>query len=331
MTTLVGKGCSQRPTGSLEPVALSGPTMGTRWSVKVSQLPAGITADELQAEIETRLERINDLMSTYRADSELSRFNRAAADEWFNLSPETATVIKAAIELGTRSNGAFDVTVGPLVNLWGFGPTKIDSAPDDEAVDRTRQAVGLDKLELRADPPAVRKQVAGLEVDLSAIAKGYGVDEVGRLLEAHQVGNYLVEIGGEVRARGKRPDGSSWRIGIEAPVEGRRELALAVALDDAAMATSGDYRNFREQIGRRWSHTLDPRTARPVEHTLTSVSVVTPECMEADGLATLLMVLGPAEGYDWAVDQQLAALLMVREGDKLVERPTPAFRRLLDE
>ncbi|MBA3314969.1 MAG: FAD:protein FMN transferase [Planctomycetaceae bacterium] len=301
--------------------------MGTTYAIKLTEVPAGETGKGLKRAVDDALERINAQMSTYRSDSELSRFNASDSTEWFPVSAATATVVAEAQRVSRESGGAFDATVMPLVNLWSFGPeARPDAVPSDADLAERRAHVGHEKLEVRLDPPALKKSDPRVSVDLSAIAKGYGVDVVAELLDERGVTAYMVEIGGEVRTKGpKNDDGALWQIGIERPVAGKRAVEKIVALDDDSMATSGDYRNYFEAGGKRYSHTLDPRSGRPIEHTLVSASVLAPTCMTADAYATTVMVLGPAEGYDWLVERDIAALLIVKVGERFVEKPTPAF------
>lgn len=301
--------------------------MGTSYTIRVVVGDAPFDREDLEQAITERLERINDLMSTWRPESELSRFNRHQGTDWFPVSAETAEVVAAGIRIGRMTDGAFDITVGPLVRLWQFGPDPHPALPTPEELDATRTRVGREHLDVRLNPPALRKLRQDVEVDLSGIAKGYGVDAVARLLDERGLAAYLVEIGGEVRTRGAKPDGGGWIVGIEAPTPGRRSVRRTLELRGASLATSGDYRSFRDAEGRRWSHTIDPRTGRPIEHQLASVSVVAESCMESDALATALMVLGPDGAYDWARDNHVAALLVVRDGGGLVDRPTPEFAR----
>lgn len=315
-----------------EPLEITGRTMGTTYSVKLAGLPAGLTPAALQAGIEARLERVNAVMSTYRADSDLSRFNASRSTAWFPTSAELVDLVTRARAISAMSQGAFDVTVGPLVNLWGFGPdAQAFAPPDARAIEEALRRVGYEKLAVRAAPPALRKARPDLYVDLSAIAKGDGVDKVAELLDQRGVGAYLVEIGGELRAKGVKPDGRPWRVAIERPDAATRAVYRVVPLRDAAMATSGDYRNFYEHEGRLYSHTIDPATGRPVDHRLASVTVVTPDCATADGLATALMVLGPERGYGLAESRDIAALLVSRVDGGYAHRSTPAFDRLLAE
>jgi thiamine biosynthesis lipoprotein len=312
-----------------ELITLTGKSMGTTYSVKLSALPEGVTQATLQAEIDRCLDTINRHMSTWIEDSEISRFNRYRDTDWFPVSSETAFVVKSAIEVSQQTEGAFDVTVGPLVNLWGFGPDPAGHAlPEPARIEAAHARVGYRFLEARDDPPALRKSRADVSVDLSAIAKGFGVDQVAAVLEKRSITNFMVEIGGEIRAEGVKPDGTPWRIGIETPTPFSRGIQRAVALTGQSMATSGDYRNFVVIDGKRYSHTIDPKTGWPVDHQLTSVSVIAENCMLADAYATAIVVLGPDEGYHWAEQKGLAALLIVRDGERFLEKPTRGFEEM---
>jgi len=319
-------GCAER---TRDPLRLEGRTMGTWYSVRLASPPAGLDLRRLHADIEARLDRVNGWMSTYRRDSEISRFNRHAGTDWFPVSAATARVVETALTVSALSDGAFDVTVAPLVNLWSFGPeTREPRVPSEEEIARRRARVGYERIEVRDDRRALRKKRPDVTIDLSAIAKGFGVDQVAELLEEAGIVHYLVEIGGEVRARGVKSDGTAWKIGVEKPLPGRREVQRVLAIGDRAVATSGDYRNFFEADGKRYGHTIDPRTGRPVEHALGSVTVVDDTCMAADAWATALMVLGPAKGHDLAVDRGLAAMFQIRSERGLEIRETPAFAAL---
>ena len=293
-------------------VQISGPTMGTVYHIKV------VGAREttlLQGQVDKRLNEINALMSTYVADSEVSRFNRSPAGHWFPVSRETLDVVDLAKGISQDTGGAFDITVGPLVRLWNFGAQAkpgMFSPPNEDDIQETLKLVGHRKLKTRQDPPALRKSVRGLQIDLSAIAKGYAVDQIAELLLARNNVDFMVEIGGEVRVMGSRPDGNAWRIGVEAPDADARRVQTVLQPRDRALASSGDYRNYHEHYGTRYSHTIDPRTGRPVNHDLAAVSVMSADCTTADALATALLVLGPTEGKAWAEKHQVAALLMSR-------------------
>jgi thiamine biosynthesis lipoprotein len=303
--------------------------MGTTWSVQITHPPADLDQAALYERIGAELAAVNDRMSTYQADSELSRFNAADTTDWFPVSAELTRLVDTAIAVSTLTDGAFDVTVGPLVNLWGFGPeVKADQLPAQAEIDAALARVGWHLLATRADPPALRKAQADLYVDLSAIAKGYGVDRLADLLEDAGITDYLAEIGGELRGRGLNAAGEPWRIAIERPDAARRAVLRVVALTDLGMATSGDYRNFFELGGKRYSHTIDPVTGRPVDHQLASVTVLAERCAEADAWATALLVLGPERGMTLANDRGLVALFVERFGDELRITESTAFAQM---
>ena len=320
-----------RPTPQMQAgPSLTGMTMGTIYSVKLAKLPTGIEVDTLHREIEQRLQQINARMSTYQDDSELTRFNRYQEDDWFEVSSETAGVVNVALEISRLTDGAFDVTVGPLVNLWNFGPdAKQGQKPTAEQVEQERARVGYQQLEVRLSPPALRKKIPDIYVDLSAIAKGYGVDAIAELLADRGIMDFMIEIGGDVRTSGVRHDGQHWRIGIEKPISHLRSVQHVVGLSGQALATSGDYRNVFEYEGRRYSHAIDPSTGYPVQHELASVSVIHYHCMMADAWATALLVVGPDRALQLAQDHSLDVLLILRTDQGFEERMTDGFSRFL--
>jgi thiamine biosynthesis lipoprotein len=304
-----------------EPLVLRGATMGTTYHIKLPA-PASLDTQQLDADIQAVLAEIDHQMSTYRPDSELSRFNAAPAGDWFPVSAAIAAVAAAAQSISEQSGGALDVTVNPLVKLWHFGPSGVSTAgarrrpfqpPADELIGAVRKRVGYRNLEVRLDPPALRKNVDRLEVDLSSIASGYAIDRLALLLDGRGLRDYMIELGGEVRAAGRRPDGKPWRVGIEWPLPGPVEVH-SVPLTNAAIATAGDYHKFFEHAGRRYSHIIDPATGRPIENALASVTVVASSCLAADGWDTPLLVLGPQRGYDCAERHGIAALFISRDG-----------------
>ncbi len=323
LAVVAGAGC-ERTAPRLD--EFSGPIMGTRYSVKVVDVPPDTDVEGLAGEVLATLERINAAMSTYLPESELSRFNTGRSDDWFAVSSETAHVVQAALDLSAATDGAFDPTVGPLVDLWGFGPTLTAGAlPDDAAIAAAQARVGWRHLSVRLDPPALRKALPDLAVDLSAIAKGYAVDEVAALLEGAGVVDYLVDVGGELRVRGHNANDRPWGVAIEQPRPGGRAVQRVVRLSSGAVATSGDYRNYYEIDGRRYSHEIDPATGRPVRHALASVTVLAATAMNADALATAYMVLGPEATLQRADRDGVAALLLVRDGDGFREVESAHF------
>ena len=352
---LILAACGDRSPDTLH---YTGATMGTYYSVKVSRSPQevhdahGIDTERLGRDIEEILEEINALMSTYRQDSELSRFNASRSAGWFPVSRDLHTVVSEALRVGRLTGGAFDITVGPLINLWGFGPPMDDEGdregndkPEDGPIEEEgfmsaitprnmpraadlRDAmtrIGYEKVSTRATPPALRKDDSGVYLDLSAIAKGFAVDKVAEYLERMGIVDYLVDIGGELRGKGRNSTGKPWRVAIEKPMPDQRAIHQVIAVDDRAVATSGDYRNFFEKAGRRYSHTIDPKTGRPVTHALASVTVIDPSAMRADALATAISVLGPQAGYELAEREGIPVRLIIKTETGFTDRGTPAF------
>jgi thiamine biosynthesis lipoprotein len=294
---------------------LAGATMGTGYSVAIADPPAGLDRRALKAAIERDLEAVNEQMSNWRARSEISRFNGGSAPSWAAVSRDTLTVVEQALAVARLSGGAFDPTIGPLVDLWGFGPGAAERRiPADARIEAALQTTGFRHVRTRTSIPAVAKDRPDLEIDLSGVAKGFGVDKLAERLEAEGVAHYLVEIGGELRARGRSARRRPWRIGVEKPVAGRRAIQRIVGLEAGAIATSGNYRNFFDSGETRYSHIIDPRRGEPVRHALASVTVVAPTAMQADALSTALMVLGPEAGFDLAERAGLAALFIVKDG-----------------
>ncbi len=316
------------------PQQFDGHTMGTTYSITVTRLPESVTRGSLQAVIDGVLDEVNRHLSTYDPTSEISAFNASRSTDAIVVSPQLRTVVAMAAEVSDASGGAFDITVGPLVRAWGFGSgqgaasSALDTAP--AALDRARESTGYQKLELPADVHTLRKAAPALELDVDGIAPGYAVDLIAERFEALGVRDYLVELGGELRARGRSPAGRPWRAAVEVPLRGERKPYTLVELDGMSASTSGDYRDFRMVGGKRVSHTIDPRTGAPVTHRLASVCVLQPSAARADAWATALMVLGPEEGLALARRSGVAALLIERDaaGGGFTERSTPEFERL---
>ncbi len=302
-----------------------GQTMGTTYHIRVVG-PASERADELQAEIDRLLLEVNRQMSTYDPESELSRFNAYRGTDPFPVSPHTARVTARALEISALSGGAFDPTVGPLVELWNFGKgRKAPRIPTDAEIAERQKRIGYQNLHVQLDPPALQKDRPDLEVDLSAIAKGFGVDVCAEWLATQpDVTGAMVEIGGEVRTFGTRPDGNPWRISILKPVEHTMETYRVVELESESLATSGNYRNFFEIDGVHYSHTIDPATGRPITHQLASISVLAEDCMTADGWATAISVLGEQAGLALAERIGLAVYLITAVDGQLTEHSSTA-------
>ena len=309
---------------------VSGATMGTTYSVKIPRLPAHVERQILERDIAGILETVNRQMSTYRPESELSLFNAGVAASWTKVSPDTLAVVGEALRVSRLSDGAFDPTVGPLVDLWGFGQGGAGhNVPPEERIEETLRGIGHRHVRTKATPPSLGKSRRDIRVDLSGIAKGFGVDKVAEHLERIGVEYYLVEIGGELRGRGYSPRGGAWRVGIEKPVTAPRTVQRVVRLGGQALATSGDYRIFFEREGSRYSHIIDPRDGRPVGHGLASVTVVAPSTMQADALSTALMVLGPTAGLELARRQRIAAFFITKTDPGFAEVVSPEFARYL--
>jgi FAD:protein FMN transferase len=323
-------GCEgdRRPFAQAE---FSGKTMGFMYHIKVVTPKALSTADQetLHAAAFGALDAVDRRMSTYKPDSELSRLNASQSTEPYAISPELAEVLAKARETSEFSEGGFDVTVGPLVNAWGFGPLKERGIPSAEEVSRLKQRVGYRLLTLDRERLTVTKARPDLYVDLAAIASGYGVDQAAQALEARGVTDYMVEAGGEVRTKGHNAEGKPWQVAIVRPDVSPQQPYLIVPLSGAALSTSGDYRNFFEKDGKRYSHHIDPASGYPVEHNLASVSVVMPHSVDAKRYAAALCIVGPDKGYRLAEERKLAAYFIVRESDgRFTIRETPAFAAL---
>jgi len=309
-----------------------GKTMGTYYHVKYvlsgEQLNnKALLEKQLQASVDQQLELVNNQMSTYRPYSELSLFNKST--ESHEVSDATIKVVKKALSIYQQSGGAFDVTVGPLVNLWGFGPDKKpNKVPSAALINRTKQQIGSQYLSIKGNK--LVKSKPGLYVDLSSIAKGYGVDSVAEILSGKGINNYLVDIGGELRVQGFKPEQELWTLAIERPGLGQNVQRL-LHIGDNAIATSGDYRNYFEFDGIRYSHTIDPSTGKPISHKLVSVTVIDKSSMVADGLATAITVLGPEKGLEFATKLKQPVFLLVKSGDGFIESFTEEFKPYLVE
>ena len=301
--------------------------MGTYYKVtyvldKNQQDNTRLSIESLQVEIDKRLELVNDQMSTYRPQSELSLLNKSK--KGIEVSSATREVIQSALKIFKESKGAFDITVGPLVNLWGFGPDKrVTKAPSAQLIAEKKANIGSQYITIENN--VIYKNYPGLYLDLSSIAKGYGVDVIAEYLGSLGINNYLVDIGGELRAKGNKLNKADWLLAVESPSS---EIAVQRVIDigDNAIATSGDYRNYFESNGIRYSHTIDPETGKPITHNLASVSVIYPNCKMADGYATAITVLGPEAGFEFAKKHNLAVFLLIKEGDKFIEKYTDKFK-----
>ena len=319
-------------TPSAQIQSLDGTSMGSTWSVRFVETDASV--DKVKAELEARLALVDQQMSTWKADSDLSRFNHSAAGTWTVLPPELFKVVDVALKLAEDTGGAYDPTVGPLVDLWGFGAAGTRRQPPDPAsIESMRARTGWQRVEIDISRQRILQR-GGTHLDLSSIAPGYALDLIGEYLQSQGIANYLVEVGGELRGRGSRPDGSAWQVAIQRPLDsdsadGSITPERVIGLRDASLGSSGDYRHFFEDGGRRYAHRIDPRTGYPLDNDVASVTAMSKEGIDADPLATALSVLGADAGIEYAKRRNIAALFILRKGDGFEERMTPAFAALL--
>jgi thiamine biosynthesis lipoprotein len=276
--------------------------------------------------VEKILAEVDQQMSTYRSDSAIERFNALPANRCQAMPAPILRLVHVAEQLSEQSEGSFDLTVEPLLNLWGFGPQgRGEKVPSAQALAEVRQRVGYQHLRVESDQLC---KDAAVEVDFNSLAAGYAVDTIAARLEAMGIHNYLAEATGELKAAGRKLDGSPWRIALEEPRDDRQVAQRILAVDGYSVSTSGDYRNYFQQDGQRYSHTFDARTGAPVSHTLASVTVIHPSALMADGLSTLLLILGPVRGWDYAEQQDIGAFFVIRADKGFVIRTNQAFERL---
>lgn len=317
-------GCRQ----SAPEIVLSGPAQGTTYTVKVASVPAGIEPSAVRIAVEDVLARVDREMSGYREDSELARFNASPSTDWFAVSPEVATVVAASLRVSEASGGALDITVAPLVNLWGMGPAGPPARmPSEDDVKAAMARVGYRKLHVRAEPPALRKDQADLAIDLNAIAQGYTSDLVAERLASMGLKDFMVDLGGEVRAWGRNSSGEPWRIAVERPVDTEPTPYAILQLDDMAVTTAGEYRHYFVRDGHRYSHTMDPRTGHTMEHDVAAVVVISGTAMDADAWDTALNVLGSKAGYELALRRNMSVMFILHEGTELKSLMTPRFEK----
>ena len=313
----------------LPQLELSGQAMGTTFKVLLVEPPETLATDALESELVAALQAVDLLASTWRDDSELTVFNNDLSIDWIPVSAEFCDLLDSSLEISRITGGAFDLTIGPLVNLWGFGPEgAIEEPPSVADIAAAQHRVGVDMLEADCAERLVRKDVADLYVDLSGWAKGHAVDQLAEMLDARGISNYMVEIGGELRVKGKNSEALDWAIGIEAPSTSERVPHAILRLTDTSVATSGDYRNYFSHDGANYSHTIDARTGRPVTHGLAAVTVVDASAAYADAMATALLVLGPDDGPELARTLGVAGYFLVRNQTGIREITTPAFDKL---
>ena len=322
-------GCFNQDSKQIK-VKLQGRTMGVAYHITYVDTAKNSekVAQARKATIDALLVTVNDQMSTYQANSELSRFNQSRQLTPFKVSADTALVVKESIRLARLTEGKLDVTIGPLVNLWGFGPQmRPEKLPSGQQLMEAKAKVGIEHLDVIENQ--LVKNIPELYVDLSTTAKGFGVDKIAGYLDGEGVANYLIEIGGEVRAKGKPNPERDWVIAIEKPISEHRAIGQLISPKDNGLATSGDYRQYFEEDGRRFSHIIDPDSATPINHKLVSVTVIHPSCMTADGLSTAIMLMGPEDGLKFAQAQKLPAFMIIKTDNGFKEVYTDTFKPFL--
>ncbi|ATA21353.1 thiamine biosynthesis lipoprotein [Gibbsiella quercinecans] len=312
-------------------VTIEGKTMGTFYSVKISGELAE-SQQQLRQEIDALLEQANDDISTYRPGSVLSRFNHSPSTAPQPIPRGMADIILMAQRIGRDTHGAMDITVGPLVNLWGFGPDKHPwKTPDQQQIEAAKSLVGLQHLQLIGNSQGewLQKDLPALYVDLSTLGEGYGVDQLVQLMARKGITNYLVSVGGAVSSRGVNGQGKPWRVAIQKPTDQENAVQALVDLQGYGISTSGSYRNYFEENGKRYSHVIDPTTGRPIDHKLVSATVIAPTALEADGWDTGLMVLGPEKALQLAQQKGLAVYLITKTDSGFNAVMTPQFKAFL--
>ncbi|MGK0410755.1 MAG: thiamine biosynthesis lipoprotein [Shewanella psychromarinicola] len=310
-------------------ISLSGSTMGTTYHIKV--VPNGSLPGPqlLQAEIDMALDVVNNQMSTYRHDSELSKFNQLQVQQSVKVSADTIKVIKEGMRLYQETDGALDITLGPVINLWGFGPDKRPTTiPTQAQIDAAKAKMGIKELSIKG--LTLIKHNADLYVDLSSIAKGFGVDKIASILDKYHVSGYLVEIGGELNVKGNKANNVAWRVAVEQPTSEGQAVQQVIEPGTMSLATSGDYRNFYQENGERFSHLIDPRNGYPIKHQLASATVLHSSCMTADGYATAMMVLGTQASLTLAREKNLAVMLIEKQEQGYQVYYSDAFKSYLE-
>ncbi|MEO0551417.1 MAG: FAD:protein FMN transferase [Pseudomonadota bacterium] len=308
---LIGAACGS----ATERIEFSGQTMGTTYNIVVTQQVGDLTPEALQTTVEARLEAVNASYSNWDPQSEVSRFNSRESLDPVVISSGFRDMLRMAETVHDASDGKFDLTLRPVIELWGFGPSgRVTQQPEQDAIDRAMSEVGQNTaILLSADGGRLRKTVPGASIDLAAIAKGYGIDQIAAELAGLGVEGFMVEIGGDLYVSGQTDRDSPWRIGIERPDAGLQGVQQVIEFSDLGMATSGDYRNYFEEDGIRYSHIIDASTGRPITHRTASVTVLAGSAALADAWATALLALGVDAGLSIAEEEELAALFIVRE------------------
>ncbi|MFH7825278.1 FAD:protein FMN transferase ApbE [Kluyvera chengduensis] len=318
-------------TPKAQVTVLDGKTMGTFWRVSVVGLDQN-RVEELRQKVQTLLDGDDQLLSTWKHDSALMRFNHSQSTTPWPVSEGMADIVTESLRIGQKTQGAMDITVGPLVNLWGFGPDKQPvKTPTQAQIDAAKARTGLEKLTVinRAGQQYLQKSIPDLYVDLSTVGEGYAADHLARLMTEEGISRYLVSVGGALVSRGMNGEGQPWRVAIQKPTDRENAVQAIVDINGHGISTSGSYRNYYELDGQRISHVIDPQTGRPITHKLVSVTVIAPTALEADGWDTGLMVLGTEKAQQVVREQGLAVYMIMKEGDGFTTWMSPQFRAFL--
>lgn len=318
-------------TPKAQVTVLDGKTMGTFWRVSVVGLDQN-RAENLRQKVQTLLDGDDQLLSTWKNDSALMRFNQSQSTTPWPVSEGMADIVTESLRIGQKTQGAMDITVGPLVNLWGFGPDKQPvKTPTQAQIDAAKARTGLQNLTVinRAGQQYLQKAIPDLYVDLSTVGEGYAADHLARLMIEEGISRYLVSVGGALVSRGMNADGQPWRVAIQKPTDWENAVQAIVDINGHGISTSGSYRNYYELDGKRISHVIDPQTGRPITHKLVSVTVIAPTALEADGWDTGLMVLGTEKAQQVVREQGLAVYMIMKEGDGFTTWMSPQFRAFL--
>jgi len=324
-------GCDNPDKAVSRSLVLEGKTMGTYWRVSLAGVDS-LQEKDLREKIQAQLDADDMLMSTWKNDSALSRFNQYSSTAPYPVSEAMSDIISMALRIGEKTDNAMDITVGPLVNLWGFGPHKIpEKMPDEEQITAAKALTGLHHLRVinASGKQWLQKDLPALSVDLSTIGEGYAADHLARLMEQNGIGRYLVSVGGTVVARGMNSEGNAWRVAIQKPTDRESVIQALVDINGHAISTSGSYLNYYELDGKRISHIINPQTGRPIDHNLVSVSVIATTAMEADGWDTGLMVLGAEKAKQVAEKEGLAVYLITKEGSGFETWMSPQFKTFM--
>ncbi|MGY5956190.1 FAD:protein FMN transferase ApbE [Kosakonia sp. BK9b] len=322
-------GCDTAP--QVKPTVLEGKTMGTSWRVSLVDINPQ-QAQALAQKIQAQLDADDRLLSTWKNDSALMRFNHAASTAPWPVSPEMADIVTTSLRVGEKTDGAMDITVGPLVNLWGFGPDKQPvKTPDQAQIDAAKARTGLQHLSVinRAGEQFLQKDLPDLFVDLSTVGEGYAADHLARLMEQEGIARYLVSVGGALASRGMNAQGQPWRVAIQKPTDKENAVQAVVDINGHGISTSGSYRNYYELDGKRISHIIDPRTGQPIQHALVSVTVIAPTALEADTWDTGLMVLGTERAKEVVQREKLAVFMIMKQGEGFTTWMSPQFASFL--